>query len=309
LFDVDSITITTNKYINTEGVETASDYWGTSSYYGIKPNTTYSLQARSDNVYNIYVAEYDINKNFIQQRGIVNATSGSLMKGSFTTSAECRFIRICLPKNGSSSTAQFNTVQLELGNTSSDFEEYNGSTYTITFQDGSTPLTVYGGKLNVTTGVLTVDRKVVDLGNDKTWYYKDSGSQLAPYFWAYITDAKFKGATTTTNYDLMCSQYKSTKRSVSDFLNGCITFDGDASNVLQVQIKDDRYTDTATFKNGVQGVKLVYELKTPQTYQLTPTEVKTLLGQNNVWSDAGEVEVVYKADIQKYIDNAIATMV
>lgn len=36
------------------------------------------------------------------------------------------------------------------------------------------------------------------------------------------------------------------------------------------------------------------ELATPITIDLTPTEVKTLLGENNVWADSGEVEVTYK---------------
>lgn len=32
----------------------------------------------------------------------------------------------------------------------------------------------------------------------------------------------------------------------------------------------------------------------PQTYQLTPTEVTTLLGQNNVWADCGPSTVEYR---------------
>lgn len=33
----------------------------------------------------------------------------------------------------------------------------------------------------------------------------------------------------------------------------------------------------------MQGVQFVCELATPQTYQLTPTEVALLKGQNNIW--------------------------
>ena len=52
---------------------------------------------------------------------------------------------------------------------------------------------------------------------------------------------------------------------------------------------------------------ICYELATPQTYQLTPQQIDTLKGQNNITATSGQVSVTYKADIQKYIDNAIAT--
>ena len=41
------------------------------------------------------------------------------------------------------------------------------------------------------------------------------------------------------------------------------------------------------------GAQVVYELATPQTYTLTPTEVVLLTGANNVWSDTGDVSLVY----------------
>jgi hypothetical protein len=53
----------------------------------------------------------------------------------------------------------------------------------------------------------------------------------------------------------------------------------------------------------VSGVQLVYELATPITYQLTPQEITTLLGVNNVWSDCGPVDVEYPADTKLYIQN------
>ena len=40
---------------------------------------------------------------------------------------------------------------------------------------------------------------------------------------------------------------------------------------------------------------LCYELATPMTIQLTPTQVELLQGENNIWSD-GEMTLVYLAD-------------
>ena len=37
------------------------------------------------------------------------------------------------------------------------------------------------------------------------------------------------------------------------------------------------------------GAEVCYKLATPQTYQLTPTQVNSLLGTNNIWADTGDV--------------------
>jgi hypothetical protein len=37
------------------------------------------------------------------------------------------------------------------------------------------------------------------------------------------------------------------------------------------------------------GAEVCYELATPTTIQLTPTAVSSLLGQNNLWADTGDV--------------------
>ena len=52
-------------------------------------------------------------------------------------------------------------------------------------------------------------------------------------------------------------------------------------------------TNPTTFKSDVSGWSFVYPLATPITYQLTPTEVTTLLGLNNLWADTGNNEILY----------------
>lgn len=51
--------------------------------------------------------------------------------------------------------------------------------------------------------------------------------------------------------------------------------------------------------------QLVYPLAQAQTYQLTPTQIHALLGQNNVWADCGNVEVQYKADVQRWVEKML----
>lgn len=66
-------------------------------------------------------------------------------------------------------------------------------------------------------------------------------------------------------------------------------------------------TTIEEMRTGLSGRSYVYELATPQTYQLDPTEVDLLLGQNNVWTDCGSVEVTYKADVGLYIDKKLSS--
>ena len=56
-------------------------------------------------------------------------------------------------------------------------------------------------------------------------------------------------------------------------------------------------------------VELVYELATPITYQLAPTQVTTLLGTNNIWADTGDTAVGYVADTKRYIDKKLGELV
>lgn len=43
---------------------------------------------------------------------------------------------------------------------------------------------------------------------------------------------------------------------------------------------------------------------TPQTYQLTPTEVTTLLGANNIWGDSGKIiKLIYEQKGKANMDN------
>lgn len=172
-------------------------------------------------------------------------------------------------------------VQLEVGSTATSYEAYNADTETISLGQ-----TVYGGKLNVTTGELTVDRVIIEFDGDSledwTLYSASNVNQL------YINVA---GAMSSTGGKIttMCDTYKSI--SIDNRYNNYNTCYA-GNNSICFNIAD--YT-TATWREYLQNnpVKVVYTLSTPQTYQLTPTQVSSILGANNIWADSGDVDVVY----------------
>ena len=169
---------------------------------------------------------------------------------------------------------------IELGSTPTSYEPYNGTTYTTSLGQ-----TVYGGTLEVMSGKLTI-----------SYAYKDLGSMSWAKAWGQNTIFTTTLADGKYGTNLFCSNYVTlTQGSLADKDNALFfknTYYGDHA----LAIRDDRYTDATAFKTAMNGVQLVYELATPTEITLTPTQVTTLLGNNNIWADSGSVEVEYRAD-------------
>lgn len=177
----------------------------------------------------------------------------------------------------------------------------NPETLSITFPTEAG--IVYGGLLDVTTGVLTVDMAMVDMGT-LSWAYYPNNLR----FGVKINGARYSG--TGFGFDGACSIYAVSTTSYGIMADksvviGC-NFLGNTDAAMIVQ--DSAYTDADVFKTAVSGQKLVYPLATPVTYQLTPTEVTTLLGTNNIWADCGDSTVEYRADTSLYVDKKIAAL-
>lgn len=166
----------------------------------------------------------------------------------------------------------------------------DGTTYPISWEDEAG--TVYGGTLDVTNGLLTVDMAIVDLGT-LTW--SKSGSGDSAFFYSTNNVGMMAGT-----QNVKCTEYKYTSITTTN-TNVGFSITGNP----YIRIRDNSYADAAAFKTAMSGVYLVYELATPQTYQLTPQAVLTVLGTNNIWADTGDVEVSYIADTKLYIDKVL----
>lgn len=165
------------------------------------------------------------------------------------------------------------------------YKPYQGDIYDISFPDEAG--TVYGGTLDVTNGVLTVDKQGYDMGT-LNWVRQAGSINPDVYlFWAQAPIA----STVAANQGLGISTMFAT-------VTANLVFAGQApDNTIgiagrDVNIRCDSYTDASAFKAAVSGQLAVVPVS-PITYQLTPTEVNTLLGVNNIWADTGDCEVVY----------------
>lgn len=195
--------------------------------------------------------------------------------------------------------------QVELGTTLGAYEPYSGATIPITFPTPD-PGTVYGGTLDVVDGLLTVTKGYVDLGTlnwnrDTTTRPADGATIHA--FYTIVNDCKI----TTGIPNMLSSVFKADtirdvdyggNTNIKDFI--CSGADGNHHIWVYGSIYNDM--SSAEFKTAMSGVQLVYDLSNPITYQLTPLEVTTLLGTNNIWADTGDVTVTAPRDTKLYIE-------
>lgn len=191
---------------------------------------------------------------------------------------------------GSSTTAQDlnnGEIQVEIGSTATAFEPYNGASYPVTWSEAGT---VYGGTLDVINGILTVTMAMVDLGT-LNWNYllPPSDHQARARFAARMKDIASGGG-------LVCD--KLIVSTFGDVYAGvCDNAIASHPTVKQIEVRATAYTNAATFKAAMSGVQLVYELAEPVTYQLTPVEIESLAGANNIWADTGDISLTYYNEI------------
>ena len=158
---------------------------------------------------------------------------------------------------------------------------------TIAFDWSSEAGTIYGGTLDLTTGLLTVTHVYTTLTSSDL---STAGHASTGVY--YVTTGIFS--------DLLGSGYVYSDRYISTTgtsINNAIRALGNK----RFGIYDNRFTDLDTAKSLIGEVQVVYPLATPTTYQLTAQEISTLLGTNNIYADCGDITVTYRADPTLYI--------
>lgn len=261
-----------NGYIDdTTGEVKATAPYKNTGFVKVLPNTQYYI--KTEQTASAWGAWYDADKRYIS--GVTSYHTSPLI----TSPNNASYVRLTVASSG---IGNINTFGINYPSTATDYEPF-GQTYPISLGQ-----TVYGGTLNVTTGVLTINMAEVDLGT-LTW------SKYAPRFYAQIatTDPdcpKAPANDSTYIANAICSQYSVTNRLRVESIKNSFSIHN-AGATTYITVHDDSLTSggSTAFKSAMSGVQLCYELATPTTVQLTAAEVETLFGQNNVWADTGNV--------------------
>ena len=248
----------------------------------------------SQNMYYIGASFYDADKTFIGRLWVNNQI--------FTAPDNARYFKL---STNSSTVVYGNTYNhdITVNYPSTDHDYHPGTVASVEVQLGQT---VYGGTVDVTSGTVTVDRAMVDLGS-LTWSN-------------YLTSTKMLYMSAPSDFDVtldsgyarfISSEYPTITRAQVGSVSSGVGIDGNGNYLFVVNNTGawDSFTSVAEAKATLSGVQLCYELAQPLTVQLTPEQLTTVLGQNNVWSDADSVSVDYVADTKLYIQKAISAAV
>ena len=186
--------------------------------------------------------------------------------------------------------------------TDDTYEPYQGTTYTTALGR-----TVYGGTLDVVSGVLTVDRASITLDGD-VFSLSYNGQYTTGNTEVRFTPnpVKANGATNLIADRFRIVNYTSAQAEVGmargnptrDFIYFCVppTVTSKAEAIAYFQ---------------ANPTQVVYELATPQTYQLTPQQVELFQGVNNVWADFGDTYLKYvtmNSDMLSLMDKSNADL-
>ena len=271
LFDKDKAV--NNERYNASGTISYNNSFSRSALIRVLPSTSYYFQNVVPSGDFSAIWWYDKNGVNVGYKAFAG-TAGTPISGTATSPANAYYVGVNI------FAADIDIVQVTQGSSApTAYEPY--SAVTITTQLGQT---VYGGTLDVVSGRLVV--------TDSTLVFDDTA-------WGFSTNFFYRNV---LNAGEVVNGYYTTENGVKMYLNG-------NNGQARIYLADNPFlTSSSDVGSFLNGYKLVYPLATPITIQLTPTEVKTLLGTNNVWADSGDTEVTYKADIQKYIDKQISAV-
>ena len=275
---------------NAQGQPTANQWrLRSKNFIPIAPNTQY--YACFDGVYTtgtwFSIWYYDVNKNYISGYA-PNKNS------AFTTPSNARYMKFNTSDSWHGATYT-SGISINYPSTDHDYHAHDSNTYTTDLGR-----TVYGGTLDVVSGELVVDRAMVTLdGSDHAFFNEVSQGTTADgnLYIAYIANSrsgiKPDSVALSNSYEWVDANTTSLHRGQFNTVGSYTRF-VIADQTLDTLAKWDAWLAS-------NPMQLCYELATPQTYQLDPQTIDLLLGDNNVWTDCGSVEVTYKADIQRWV--------
>lgn len=185
-------------------------------------------------------------------------------------------------------------IQLEKGSTATTYEAYNGTTYSVTWNTEAG--TVYGGTLDVTTGVLTVDKVLNTLKGTEGFMLSNASGPNPRRFMKALSSMSWAASADNVSGISNMLVYKRASAATDAF--GVFRI----SQYLTIPDANSMFADATAFNtwlatqysNGLP-VTICYPLATPQTYQLTAQQVSAIVGENNMWTDCTTLTVEAKA--------------
>ena len=188
---------------------------------------------------------------------------------------------------GSTSKARFGALQIEIAAERTNYESYTGHTYPVTWQTAAG--TVYGGTVDLVSGVLTVTWARTLISSN--WGWHRSTSYLGGFYSTQSTTLGYK-----LSSPFLCSHAK-TATSLSEYVEGTCYCDGSLNFRLMPTDGSATVDDWKAYIDAQEQagtpIEICYELKTPVPFTLSPTQIQLLKGANVLWSDGDDLTLTY----------------
>lgn len=206
--------------------------------------------------------------------------------GTYTPSADQTITGVTLRMFNGQSITLSAKIMLEFGSTAHAYEPYT----TPTQYTASLGRTIYGGTADIVNGTGTDNGKKIKL-NSLSWSYDNTsysyGIFLIP---SNISDM-------TGNLKFVCTNYINNGHPRNQLLDGEIGVFNLSNSNKRLVIRDDACASLEAFLTKIADYDLAYESTTDTPFTFTGQEINTRLGYNAFWSDSGDTEVTYRADI------------
>lgn len=170
----------------------------------------------------------------------------------------------------------------------------NGSNVSIALEN-----TYYGGFLNVISGELTITW-IKKLLSDLSW---DINTTEYAYKY-FVNPSNISDRALNKNY--FCEIFTSSGALRSQLTDNDIGAYNNTTGLRRFCIRCDSASDLTEFNNIIANHYICYELLAPYTVLLTPEQIQTIIGTNNISSDSGDVDVSYKCSVEEYVNNHIS---
>lgn len=196
---------------------------------------------------------------------------------SFTVPVGCSAIELLRQNENGTISAQ-----LEEGSTATTYEPYNGTTALINLGG-----TYYGGEVDAVTGKITLTRKIVDMG-DLSWSYVSANNLFSSNV---IADMEVLPWNTELQGKFLCECGK--PKAPNTAWSNLVDYEYGTLNGA-IRFKDSNFTDPALFKANISGNKIMYPLATTVVvYASNTAEIPTIVGDNQVFADSGNIAVKF----------------
>lgn len=264
------------------------------------PNTQYFMKSLNDQI-TVQIFYYAKDKSYISYNGYKDSV--------FTTVNNAYYFKVVI----STITTYTSGVSVNYPSTDTLYHPYNpdSKTYFIEFPSGDA---IVGGTYDISNGSFTaIYTKYIVQSASATW---QAGK---PHIFTITTaltpqaEAFSSSVSTMRNRDYKCSHYKkngiqSGSASVTDMDDlSCYVY-GNVINIRDESISIEQFNTyaQAQYANGTP-ITIIYKRAEPQIIQLDEVAIKTVLGNNNLWADTGDVKnLVYRADVGMYINKVIS---